>query len=206
MQFATIQHQSLIDYPGKISCVLFTAGCNFRCWYCHNFWLVLPHKTRKMVDEANALCFLEERIGWLDGVVVSGGEPTIHQNLPDFLLKVKALGYPVKLDTNGSNPVMVEHLLKNSLVDFIALDVKAIPAPGFYSKIIGMPDTEMVKNVNETISIILKSGINFQFRITWLPDYHSKRDIDIIRNRFLRGSELVINTLRTQNGILANYI
>lgn len=159
-----------------------------------------------MVDEANALCFLEERIGWLDGVVVSGGEPTIHQNLPDFLLKVKALGYPVKLDTNGSNPNMVEYLLENSLVDFIALDVKAIPEPGFYSKIIGIPDSEVISNVNKTIRIILESGINYQFRITWIPDYHSKNVIDLIRSKFLRGSELVINTFRTQNGILANYI
>jgi len=121
-------------------------------------------------------------------------------------LKVKALGYPVKLDTNGSNPNVVDYLMRKSLVDFIALDVKAILEPGFYSKIIGIPDSEVISNVNKTIRIILESGIKCQFRITWLPDYHSKNDIDIIRSKFLRGSELVINTFTTQNGILANHI
>lgn len=204
MQIAAIQHQTIIDFPGKLACVLFTFGCNFRCWYCHNHWLVKPHNGISCLHNDTIMNFLEERRQWLDGVVISGGEPTIHKNLPDFLSEVKSMGYSVKLDTNGSNPQMVKCILTNNLVDFIAMDIKTVPVEGEYSKVIGIPDDEIVTNIKESINIIKESGVNYQFRTTWLPGIHNLNTIESIQSNYLGEISLIINTFTFENGILAD--
>jgi len=129
MVLGGIQKNSLIDYPGKISCVIFVAGCNFRCPYCHNPSLVEPHEgTHKFeIEEEEVFSFLDSRRAFLEGVVVSGGEPTLQPDIVPFCDRIKQMGYPLKLDTNGSRPEVIEHLIRNDLVDDIAMDIKTLP-------------------------------------------------------------------------------
>ncbi|QKG79555.1 anaerobic ribonucleoside-triphosphate reductase activating protein [Tenuifilum thalassicum] len=204
MKIAAIQQHSLIDYPGLISCVIFTYGCNFRCWYCHNHWLVLPSAGCKQIDTDSVFNFLAERVGWLDGVVISGGEPTLHPDLPTFIKQIKQFGFRVKLDTNGTNPKMVEHLIDASLVDYVAMDIKALPTAGNYSKVIGVADSDIIELVKKSIAVLQKSQIEYQFRITW-PSDKPKSEIDEIE-QVLNGCKLHVNELTLENGILADYL
>src|SRR6056297_2585563 len=125
MIIGALQKTSLIDYPGEISAVIFTRGCNFRCPYCHNPELVDKKRYTTALEINEVLTFLENRKGLLDGVVITGGEPTIYGDLPEFLLKIKQMGYLVKLDTNGTNPAMMRRVIDLNLVDYIAMDYKA---------------------------------------------------------------------------------
>lgn len=205
MQIATILHQSLIDYPGVLSSVIFTYGCNFRCWYCHNYWLVLPQTKPGFVPVGQALDYLKSRKDWIDGVVISGGEPTMHPDLPDFIQAIKGMGFRVKLDTNGTNPEMVLHLIKSNLIDFVAMDIKALPIQGEFSRIIGVDDKNVVTLVRETINIIIDSGISHQFRTTQ-PEGQLNTHIDEIKQNYLYGDELMVNVVRKNNGVLSDYL
>lgn len=128
MQLSAIKKSTLLDYPGKIATIVFTPGCNLRCGFCHNPEFVLIEEIEKIrhdfISEEIFFRFLSTRIGFLDGVVICGGEPTIHTDLPEFCRRIKDLGFLVKLDTNGSNPEMLEKLLNQELVDYIAMDIK----------------------------------------------------------------------------------
>jgi len=138
-----LQKFSLLDYPGHIAAIIFTQGCNFKCQFCYNPMLVWPSKVNKFKQkdhpfqnkEDGLFDFLKLRVNKLDAVVISGGEPTIHPDLVDFIAKIKKLGYLVKLDTNGTNPEIIKDLLKKKLVDYIAMDIKA--EEGKYSKVVG---------------------------------------------------------------------
>ncbi len=156
-----LQKTSLIDFPGKVSCVCFVSGCNFRCPYCHNPDLV-NYPGKAFLDEKGFLAFLTERQGFLDGVVISGGEPTLQNDLPVFLSRIKREGYAVKLDTNGSHPRMIQELLSKGLVDYIAMDIKTDPAlyPLFMGREID-PD-----NIRSSIRLIMASEIHHEFRTT----------------------------------------
>ena len=125
MKISGIQKLTLLDYPGTVACTVFTAGCNFRCPFCHNAMLVLPEQIEDAsLGEDEVLSFLKKRRGVLDGVAITGGEPLLHRELPELLGKIKALGYKIKLDTNGSNPEVLEKLISKNLLDFVAMDVK----------------------------------------------------------------------------------
>ncbi|NTV30176.1 MAG: anaerobic ribonucleoside-triphosphate reductase activating protein, partial [Candidatus Omnitrophica bacterium] len=164
---------SLIDYPGKVAAVVFTQGCNYRCPFCHNPELVLPELFREPLLVADVLEFLAKRQGQLQGVVVTGGEPTIHNDLPDFLQKIRDLGFLVKLDTNGSRPEMLREVLERRLVDYIAMDIKS--SPEGYCKAIGVqPDIHSIRN---TIQLIKESGVEHEFRTTALKAYLSEADM-----------------------------
>lgn len=157
---------SLIDYPGLISAVIFTQGCNFRCPYCHNWELVLPEKFGRTLDLQEILAFLEARAGKIDGVTVSGGEPTMQQGLLDCLHEIKQRSFRVKLDTNGSNPDVVKQALEEGLLDFIAMDVKA-PLDS-YDRLAGV-DVE-TEAIEQSMAHILNSGVAYQFRTTCPPE------------------------------------
>lgn len=153
---------SLIDFPRHIACVAFTFGCNYKCWYCHNTSL-LNEKT-DLSDEFFE--FLKSRKGWLDGVVVCGGEPTIQPDLIDFIRKIKSMGYDVKLDTNGSNPNVIEKLLDEHLVDYVALDIKAPP-----EKLDTMAGVKVDYNkILCSIELLKESNIACEFRTTVTPE------------------------------------
>ena len=134
MKIGGIQKLSLVDYPGKTCAALFTIGCNMRCGYCHNPELVLPERYTDTIPTDDILTFLATRVGKLEGVTISGGEPTMHEDLPDFIEKVKALGFLIKLDSNGTNPIMLRELFARHLIDYIfaleeSLGIKHIPPP-----------------------------------------------------------------------------
>ncbi len=163
MHIGGLQKSSLVDYPGKLSSVIFFSGCNFDCPYCHNPELARGCTTCPAdLTTANICHFLEQRQGFLDGVVVSGGEPTLQNDLADLCRKIKGLGYPLKLDTNGSRPRVLEHLIDEKLVDYIAMDLKTDPI--LYKSYI-KPDCGS-DPILASIRILMESGIDYEFRTT----------------------------------------
>lgn len=164
---------TLIDFPGRPAAVVFTQGCNFRCRYCHNPELVYPHMFAEPVSLESIYAFLKRRQGTLEGVVVSGGEPTLHEGLPSFMADLKAMGYAVKLDTNGTRPEVIRHLIENKLVDFIAMDLKA-PLQK-YSLITGVDFNPSI--LQESIRIIKESGLPHEFRTTYDKEVLTDADI-----------------------------
>lgn len=174
--------QSMIDYPGKIAAVLFTQGCNFRCGYCHNPELVLPGYFEPVLDENSIFNSVRERIGWLDALVVTGGEPTVHHDLPDFLQRLKAFGLLIKLDTNGSQPEMLKSILNRQLVDYVAMDIKNIPTPESYSQVIGLDNCNpLLKNILRSVGLLKQADIDVEFRTTMLPGIHTQEQMNAIK-------------------------
>jgi len=174
--------QSMIDYPGKIAAVLFTQGCNFRCGYCHNPELVLPGYFEPVLDENSIFNSVRERIGWLDALVVTGGEPTVHHDLPDFLQRLKAFGLLIKLDTNGSQPEMLKSILNRQLVDYVAMDIKNVPTPESYSQVIGLDNCNpLLKNILRSVGLLKQADIDVEFRTTMLPGIHTQEQMNAIK-------------------------
>ena len=169
---------TLIDFPGTPSAIVFTQGCNFRCRYCHNPELVYPHLFTEPYTEEEFFAFLKRRQGTLEGVVISGGEPTLHDDLPRFLADIKALGYKTKLDTNGSRPEMLEKLLTQKLVDFVAMDLKA-PFEK-YSLITGVDTNAAV--IKQSMNLLQKSGVAYEFRTTYDKEVLNDADIAVLTN------------------------
>lgn len=162
-----LQKTTLLDYPGKVSCIVFVGGCNFRCPFCHNSDLVLASQKLPTIAEDDFFNFIKTRVGLLDGVVITGGEPTLYPDLSRFMKKVKGLGFLVKLDTNGSNPEMVRKLIKGRLVDYIAMDLKG-PLSTYQN---------YAEHIETTIKILTKSGLEFELRTTVVPTLHTKEDL-----------------------------
>ena len=175
MKIFGIEKFSMVDWDGKIVCTLFASGCNFRCPFCHNSTLALAEGNE--IDQTEIFNFLEKRKGLLDGVCISGGEPTLQHDLEDFVKKIKGMGFKVKLDTNGTNPKAVASLIEKSLVDYIAMDVKNCPDK--YPATIGT-DKADVDNILATANIIKKSNISHEFRTTIIKEFHTKEDMQII--------------------------
>lgn len=175
MFFGGLEKTTLVDFPGKVAATVFTLGCNFRCPYCHNPELVLPALINKQpkISEKEIIDFLKERRGFLEGLCITGGEPMMQADLPDFIQKVKDLGFLVKLDTNGSFPDILETLINNKLVDWIAMDIKAPPTKyNFFTQ--GQIAVEIIE---KSIQIIKESKINYEFRTTLAPEILEEKDI-----------------------------
>ena len=182
---------SLIDYPGKISCIVFTQGCNLKCPYCHNGQLITAIKKDLLKEEA-FFEWLEKRKKQLDAVVITGGEPTIQSDLDMFALKIKEMGLLVKLDTNGTNPFVLEYLISNKLVDYIAMDVKAT-----FEKYDAITDSKInTTDLKHSMEIISKSGIEHQFRTTYVKSFLSEDDIKKIKESLPLGSLLTLQDYR----------
>jgi pyruvate formate lyase activating enzyme len=178
-----IQKTCLIDYPGKVSTIVFLAGCNFRCGYCHNRSLIIGYENLKDIDEDEVLKYLESKKKWVDGVVITGGEPLLY-DLESFIKKIKDLGFLVKLDTNGSNPKALKFLIDNNLLDCIAMDIKG--PLNKYEEITGVKiDTKKIK---ESIEIVKKFK-DYEFRTTILPLFHTEQDIEKM-GKLLKNSEI----------------
>ncbi|WP_456400015.1 anaerobic ribonucleoside-triphosphate reductase activating protein [Persephonella sp.] len=168
-----LQKFTMIDYPSKISAVIFTQGCNLRCPYCHNRHLVLPEYFGRKLGEKEILEFLKSRIKMVEGVVISGGEPTIQEGIEDFIRKIKDLNFKVKLDTNGTNPLVLKKLIEEKLVDYVAMDVKG--SPSAYETISGKKVN--LNYIRESIEILINSDIEYEFRTTLIKDLLTYNDI-----------------------------
>jgi pyruvate formate lyase activating enzyme len=180
-----LQRHSLIDYPGRVSCVCFLQGCNFRCPYCHNPDLVSrKNPSAELLSDKAFFEFLETRKGLLDAVVVSGGEPTLEEHLPAFCERIKEMGFSVKLDTNGSRPGVIRDLLKNSVLDYIAMDLKTEPER--YPALVN--GRFVLEDLLESIGVLLESSIQYEFRTTCVRPFV---DASVMRRmaRLIGGAE-----------------
>ncbi len=188
MLIGGIQTLTLLDFPEKVACIIFTAGCNFRCGFCHNPQFVDPEEIKNLqgnfIPEDKFFSFLKSRGKFLDGVVISGGEPTIQPDLIDFVEKIKKCGLLVKLDTNGTNPDIVEKMLKKNLLDYVAMDIKN--SPENYNEIC---DTQVnIEKITKTKNLLLNSKIPYEFRTTVLREFHNKDEITKIAD-FIKGAQ-----------------
>lgn len=168
---------SLVDWDGKVASVLFLPRCNMRCPFCCNSRLVLHPESLPTVPFEEVMGYLEKNRGWVDGVAITGGEPTVHADLPEMCSKLKKAGFLVKLDTNGTNPVMVKELIADGLVDCIAMDVKAPITAKDYSRVCGVNAENMIEKIRETTQLLLNCAVDYEFRTTVVPTLHAEEDI-----------------------------
>ncbi len=167
---AGLQKMTLLDFPGKVACTVFLQGCNFRCPFCHNSDLLGGNGPEPIPVEA-LLAFLKKRVGLLDGVCITGGEPTLQRQLPELLRQIKALGYAIKLDTNGSRPAVLKALVEEGLVDYVAMDIKNSPA--LYPKTAGM-DAKWMSAVEESVAYLLSGTVDYELRTTVMDELHDE--------------------------------
>lgn len=187
MKIGGLQKFSLIDYPGKICAIVFTQGCNFRCPYCHNPELVDPDLYEECIPEEEIFAFLEKRKGKLDAVSITGGEPTLQPDLVDFIKKIKAMGYLVKIDSNGSHSEVLKTLIEDKLIDYLAVDVKAPPEK--YRKITrSKTNPDLIK---QSIDLIKKSNIPHEFRTTVVKSQLNENDLITI-SKLVKNAELYV--------------
>ena len=194
-----LQKMTLLDFPGNVACTVFLGGCDFRCPYCHNFELVDGSAAPIMEDE-EFFAFLEKRKGILDGVCVTGGEPCLRGDLPDFIRRIKSLGYKVKLDTNGGHPGMVKELISAGLVDYVAMDIKNSPEK--YPMTVGLlssynnQDAVLeaqrfpldIEAIRQTVALLLENRVDYEFRTTVVGEYHDEADFITI-GQWIRGAK-----------------
>ena len=187
-----IQKLSLVDFPGHVAAAMFTIGCNMRCGYCHNPELVLPERLAPRIPVKEVLLFLKSRIGRLDGVVISGGEPTIHDDLPLLCRKIKQLGFALKLDTNGTRPEMVEQLIRDKMVDFVAMDIK-----GPLDKYVAIAARPIdLRAISKTIDLLISSQIDHEFRTTVVRQQLELADFDKIGQMVQGGKRFALQHFR----------
>ena len=172
MKIAGLQKMTLLDYPGKVACTVFLSGCNFRCPFCHNSGLL--ETAPEALSQAELLEFLKKRQGLLDGVCITGGEPTLQPDLPQLLEAIRALGYAVKLDTNGSNPAMLASLLEAGLLDYVAMDVKNCPAR--YGETVGISAMPLDKT-EQSLKLLLEDRVDYELRTTCVEEFHGEEEM-----------------------------
>lgn len=207
MKIGGLQKLTLVDYPNKIAATVFLTGCNFKCGFCHNPSLVYPEPVEGVdqISESDFFSFLDSKIGLIDGICITGGEPTINSDLIDFIKKIKDKGFSVKLDTNGSNPEMLEKIIQEKLVDFIAMDIKTsvdVQSSKFevrsskYDKATGTKvDIEKIKR---NVELIKNSGIDYEFRTTVVPGVVEKEDIEKIGEWLQGAKKFALQQFRNQ--------
>lgn len=175
MKIYGIEKLSLVDYEGKIAMTLFTAGCNFRCPFCHNSTLATGERLGDEIPESEIFGYLNKRKGILNGVCITGGEPTLNKDLPAFIARIKKEGLSVKLDTNGTNPDMLKALVENKLIDYVAMDIK--------SGKLGYPLTTGIENldltpIQKSIDYLMEGHVDYEFRTTLVDELHSEEDVE----------------------------
>lgn len=184
MNIQGLQKMTLLDYPGRVACTVFLGGCDFRCPFCHNFELVAgPMPTA--IEEEEFFSFLDKRHGLLDGVAITGGEPCLRRDLPNFLEKIREAGFPVKLDTNGNHPAMLRQLVDEGLVNYVAMDIKN--SPGKYAQTIGLPTIDL-EPIDESIRFLMHSNVTYEFRTTVVGEFHEERDFEEI-GKWIEGAD-----------------
>lgn len=184
MQIAGIQKMTLVDFPGHVAATVFTRGCSFRCPFCHNPELVLPEKYNTLLSEKQILDFLESRYGKLNGICITGGEPCLQSDVDKFISYLKALGFDVKLDTNGSFPDRLEKVIEDGDVDYIAMDIKH--SPDKYHLATGAQVN--IEDIKRSIDLIMNSGIDYEFRTTVCHPLHEVKDFEEI-GKLIKGAK-----------------
>ena len=198
MEIKGVIDLSLVDWDGKVSSVFFLPGCNFRCPFCYNSALVLHPEREETTPFERVKNYLKKYRTWIDGVCITGGEPTIHSDLFELCSKLKEMGFLVKVDTNGTNPVMIRELIEKGLVDYIAMDIKAPLTVEKYSKATGINAEKLLGKVKETVRTLLRSKINYEFRTTVVPTIHKKEDIEEICRSIKGCKKYVIQRFRAE--------
>ena len=198
MRISGLQKLTLLDFPGHTACTVFTGGCNYRCPFCHNAELVLRPEEQPEIPEAEFFALLEKRRGLLDGVAVTGGEPTLQPDLPEFLSRIRDLGYAVKLDTNGTRPDLLKRLVQEGLVQYVAMDIKNSPAR--YAETAGAADPQLDR-IRESASFLMAGTAPYEFRTTVVQELHRPEDLREI-GRWLRGAERYFIQCFTDSGDL----
>ena len=185
MRIVGLMKTTLLDYPGKVASTIFTGGCNFRCPYCHNGDLVLNHTTMEPYSEEEIFSHLNKRKNTLNGVCITGGEPTLQTELPEFIRKVKSLDLLIKLDTNGTNPAMLSSLLEEGLLDYVAMDIKHCKSK--YNDVACMNSLDM-QSIEESVDILKNCDIDYEFRTTVTRELHKMEDFEEI-GKWIEGSK-----------------
>ncbi len=184
MEIAGLQKTTLLDYPGQVACTVFLAGCNLRCPFCHNALLVLPQAVEPpRITQDELFTFLQKRRGKLDGVCITGGEPTLYPELPQLLRQIRELGFLTKLDTNGTHPQLLRKLLDEGLVDYVAMDIKN--SPTHYAATCGGVDC--LAQVQESAALLLEERVDYEFRTTVVHPFHTAQDFAAI-GQWLQGA------------------
>ena len=199
MNIQGFQKLTLLDFPGKTACTLFTGGCNLRCPFCQNVSLVLDPNGETPYSEEEIFAFLEKRRGVLDGVAVTGGEPLLQRDLPDFLRKIRAAGFLTKIDTNGFFPQALEAILTEGLADYVAMDIKNTPEK--YARTCGIPIADL-SPVKKSMDLLLESGIDFEFRTTVIKEFHTPEDVGAIARRIAGAPHYYLQVFK-DSGILS---
>lgn len=187
---------TLLNYPDKVACTIFTKGCNFKCPFCHNSSLISLDKENDKYKEV--ISYLNKRKGILDGVCITGGEPLIHKSIKDLIKEIKEMGFLVKLDTNGSNPFMLKELIDEKLIDYVAMDIKNTFDK--YEMTIGCKTN--IDNIKMSIDVIESSNIDYEFRTTIVKELHTFDDIKSIVNMLDKKSKYYIQNFRNSDGVL----
>jgi len=208
MVIGGLQKFSLLDYPEHLSAIIFTTGCNFKCHYCYNPMLVCDissasageesEKDHQPISEDDLFRFLQDRVGKLDAVVITGGEPTIQPDIIEFAEKIKKLGYKIKLDTNGSNPDVLNDLIEDKLVDYLAMDIKA--APEKYDLVTSAQPN--LDNIKRSIDTIIKSGLPYEFRTTVVPKLVMPEDISAMGEMIKGAKKWYLQTFNPKSNLV----
>lgn len=185
MNIQGLQKLTLLDYPGRVACTVFLAGCNFRCPFCHNASLVTHIRPENQIPVEEVLAFLEKRRGILEGVCITGGEPLLAPELERFMERLKEMGYLIKLDTNGSNVNRLEYLVKKGLIDYVAMDIKNVPQK--YGMTIGIEDYNP-ENVLKSVRYLMSDPVQYEFRTTVVREFHKRDDFEGL-GRWLQGAK-----------------
>lgn len=191
---------TLLDYPEKVAATVFTGGCNFRCPFCHNGQIVLNVVQQPAISENEVIDHLIKRKSVLEGVCITGGEPTIQADLPDFIEKIKKLGYLVKLDTNGSNPKMLKQLIDNKMIDYVAMDIKNTEEK--YSITTGIPDLNF-NNIKNSYLYLMENHVPYEFRTTVIREYHTKEDLVKIGKMIKGAKNWFIQSYKYSENVIA---
>ena len=205
MTIKGLQKLTLLDYPGRIACTVFLGGCNFRCPFCHNGGLALGGDSDGIMSVEELLAFLDSRRGRLQAVCISGGEPTLHPDLPALIGEIKSRGFEVKLDTNGTNPEMLSLLIADGLVDYVAMDIKN--SPDKYALTTGLISNSefQISNFNavrESAALLMQGRVDFEFRTTLAKELHSAEDMEIIGKWLSGGEKYFLQTYRDEGDLL----
>ncbi len=185
MNIQGLQKLTLLDYPGKMACTVFTGGCNLRCPFCHNASIVLNPSIQGELSTEDIMTFLKKRQGILEGVVITGGEPLMQKDIDDFIVQIRTLGYGVKLDTNGTYPDKLRSLIDKGLVDYVAMDIKASPAG--YPPAVGIGGYDISK-IAQSVNLLLEGRVDYEFRTTVVREFHSVFDMKEI-GEFIKGAK-----------------